>query len=157
MIQHGSREQIVLSTLTHSNLWPTMAVHYLYQNICLGQDPESGDWAQQLLHIGVTDGDIVLPQHMHYGDTMDSLIQALYSQLLAQNQYLPDIYSLDRTILCPRNDQVHKINASILDSGAPQENTYSISVQTLSLMQSMTTFSQRSCNLSILLDFLFTS
>ena len=42
-----------------------MDVHYLHQNMCLGQGPESDDWAQQLLHIGVTDGDIVLPQHMH--------------------------------------------------------------------------------------------
>ena len=132
VIQHGSRELIVPSTLTHSNLWPIMAVHYLHQNMCLGQDPESDDWAQQLLHIGVTDGDIVLPQHMHCGDTMDSLIQALYSQLLAQNQNLPDRYFLDRTILCPRNDQVHEINTSILDSVAPQEKTTYLSADTIS-------------------------
>ena len=112
MIQHGSRELIVPSTLTHSNLWPIMTVHYLHQNMYLGQDPESDDWAQQLLHIRVTDGDIVLPQYMHCDDTMGSLIQALYSQLLAQNQNLPDRYFLDRTILCQRNNQVHEINVT---------------------------------------------
>ena len=43
VIQHGSRAQIVPATLTHSNLWPNMSVHYLYQNMCLGQDPESNE------------------------------------------------------------------------------------------------------------------
>ena len=45
VIQHGSREQIVPATLTHSNLWLNMAIHYLHQNMCLGQDPESNAWA----------------------------------------------------------------------------------------------------------------
>ena len=39
VIQHGSREQIVPATLTHSNIWPNMTVHYLHQNMHLGQDP----------------------------------------------------------------------------------------------------------------------
>ena len=30
VIQHESREQIVPATLTHSNLWLNMAIHYLY-------------------------------------------------------------------------------------------------------------------------------
>jgi hypothetical protein len=54
VIQHGSREQIVPATLTHSNLWASMAIHYLHQNMHLGQDPESDAWAQQLLHIGIS-------------------------------------------------------------------------------------------------------
>jgi hypothetical protein len=41
VVQHGSRELIVPATFTHSNLWANMSVHYLLQNICLGQDPES--------------------------------------------------------------------------------------------------------------------
>ena len=121
VIQHGSREQIVPATLTHSNLWPNMTVHYLHQNMCLGQDPESDEWAQQLLHIGVTDGDLILPEHMRCGDDMPSLINVIYSQLLTGNQQLPDQYFLDRTILNPRNAQVHEINATILNSVAPQE------------------------------------
>ena len=43
VIQHGSRAQIVPATLTHSNLWSNMSVHYLHQNMCLGQDPESDE------------------------------------------------------------------------------------------------------------------
>ena len=45
VIQHGLREQIISATLTHSNLWLNMAIHYLHQNMCLGQDPESNAWA----------------------------------------------------------------------------------------------------------------
>ena len=44
VIQHRSREQIVPATLPHSNLWPLMTVHYLHQNMHLGQDLESDQW-----------------------------------------------------------------------------------------------------------------
>ena len=67
VIQHGSRAQIVPTTLTHSNLRPNMGVHYLHQNMHPGQNPDSDEWAQQLLHIGVTDGDLQLPEHMSCG------------------------------------------------------------------------------------------
>ena len=132
VIQHGTREQIVPATLTHSNLWGLMAIHYLCQNMCLGQDAECDAWTQQLLYIGVTDGDIALPAHMDCGDTMDSLIQALYSQLLGQDEQMPDRYFLDHTILCPRNEQVHEINALVLDSVAPQEKTTYLSADSVS-------------------------
>jgi len=121
IVLHGSREQIFPATLTHSNLWPRVNIHYLHQNMCLGQDPESDEWAQQLLQISVTDGDVILPEHIHCGDTMASLINSLYSQLLAQNQHLPDQYFLDHTTPSPQNEQVHEVNATILDSVAPQE------------------------------------
>ena len=74
VIQHGTRAQIVPVTLTHSNLWAQMSIHQLLQNIRLGQDPESDDWAQQLLHIGNTDGEVELPQYMRCGDDMASLL-----------------------------------------------------------------------------------
>ena len=92
IIQHGTRAQIVPVTLTYSNLWTQMRVHQLLQNMHLGQDPESDDWAQQLLHIGNTDEEVELPQYMHCGDGMASLINAMYSDLLAlqPHQHLPD-------------------------------------------------------------------
>ena len=121
VILHGSRKQIVPATLTHSNLWPRMNIHYLHQNMHLGQDSEFDEWTQQLLQIGITDGDVILPEHMHCGDIMASLIDSLYSQLLAQNQYLPDQHFLDHTILSPKNEQVQEVNATILESVAPQE------------------------------------
>ena len=51
--------------------------------MCLGQDPESNNWAQQLLYIGNIDGKVELPQYMHCDDDMASLINAMYSDLLA--------------------------------------------------------------------------
>ena len=75
----------------------------------------------------------MLPGHMHCGDDMDSLINALYSQLLTQNQnkQLPGQYFLDHTILSPRNDQVHEINATILDSVAHQEKITYLSADSI--------------------------
>ena len=62
---------------------------------------------------------------MRCGDTMASLINALYSLLLAQDQQLSDRYFLDWTILSARNIEVDEINASILSSVAPQQtDTY---------------------------------
>jgi hypothetical protein len=102
-----------------------MHIHYLHQNMRFGQDPESNACAQQLLHIGVTDGEIVLPKHMCCGDTMVSLINALNSQLLAQDQQLSDRHFSDQTIFSARNVEVDEINASILRSVASQQtDTY---------------------------------
>jgi hypothetical protein len=155
VILHGSREQIVPATLTHSYLWQTIHVHYLHENMCLGQDPESDAWAQQLLHtIGVTDGEIVLPEHMCCGDTMASLINALYSQPLAQDQQLSDRYFLDRTILSARNVEVDEINASILSSVAPQQTDTYLSANSVTdppmggRLNSGVVFSFQSSNLS---------
>ena len=60
---------------------------------------------------------------MSCGNDMPSLINAIYSQLLArnQNQPLSDQYFLDCTILAPRNVQVYEINSTILNSVAPKE------------------------------------
>jgi len=101
-----------------------MTVYYLYQNMHLGQDPECDAWAQWLLHIGITNGDLYFSKHMYCGDDMLSLINAMYSQLftgnLTENQHLPDQYFLDCTIL--NHSQVHDINASILGFEKSEEN-----------------------------------
>ena len=75
-IQNGIRAQIVPAALTHSYLWAQMRVHQLHHNMCLGQDPESDQWAQQPLYIGCTDGEVELPQHIHCGDSITSLMDA---------------------------------------------------------------------------------
>ena len=56
-----------------------MNIHYLHQNMQLGQDLECDEWAQQLLQIGITDGEVELPEHMWCGDIMAFLINCLYS------------------------------------------------------------------------------
>jgi len=70
---------------------------------------------------------------MHCGDDMASLINAMYSDLLTlqPHQHLPDGYFLDRTILTPRNVQVHEINTSILEAIQPQEKITYISADSI--------------------------
>ena len=65
------------------------------------------------------------------GDIMASLINSLYSQLLAQDRQLSDQYFLDHTILSPRNEQAHEINAIILDDVVPQEKTTYLSADSV--------------------------
>ncbi|KIK21182.1 hypothetical protein PISMIDRAFT_655479 [Pisolithus microcarpus 441] len=65
---------------------------------------------------------------MNCGDGMASLVDAMYSEVLAlqPNQPLADGYFLDHTILASRNAQVHEINSTILEAVQPQERvTYS--------------------------------
>ena len=116
-IPHGSREQIVSAALSHSNLWRNMRVHYLHQNMHLGQDPECDQWAQRLLEIGVTNKEVELPQHMCCGDDIESLVTSIYGDLLDphHNEELPDQYFLNHTILTPRNVEVHELNSTILN------------------------------------------
>ena len=51
----------------------------------LGQDPESDDWAQQLLQIGVTDGDIVL-MLLYNLDPLHGLCNGTWLRLLRATQ-----------------------------------------------------------------------
>lgn len=48
-------------------------------------------------------------------NTMESLINCLYSKLLAQDEYLSDEYFLNCIILGPRSGRVHEVNSTILD------------------------------------------
>ena len=125
VVPHGSREQIVSAVQTHSNIWRDMGVHYLHQNMRLGQDPECDQWAQRLLEIGITDGNVELPEHMRCGNNIESLITAVYNDLLDPDHgnQLADQYFLDRTILTPRNAEVHELNSIILNrvSGKKKE------------------------------------
>ena len=94
-----------------------MRVHYLHQNMHLGQDPECDQWAQRLLEIGVTNKEVELPQHMCCGDDIESLVTSIYGDLLDphRNEELPDQYFLNHTILTPRNVEVHELNSTILN------------------------------------------
>ena len=125
VVPHGSREKIVSEVQTHSNIWRDMRVHYLHQNMCLGQDPECDQWAQRLLEIGITDGNVELPEHMCCGNDIEFLITTVYNDFLDPDRgnQLADQYFLDHTILTPRNAEVHELNSIILNrvSGEKKE------------------------------------
>ena len=131
VVPHGYREQIVGASLCCSQLWHDIQLFHLRQNMRLGQDPECDAFAAWLLQIGAgqaahAENEVQLPAHMRSGDNIQSLIHALYGELLNPNQDHPlgPDYFLDRTILAAKNTDVNSINAEILSSFAGNKVTY---------------------------------
>jgi hypothetical protein len=124
VVPHGSRGQIVNASLCRSNLWNKIEVYHLKQNMRLERNPGSAQFANWLLYVGSGEANIeahtvTLPDHMHCGETVGSLIEALYPAIHTGNK--PDQYFLERTILACKNDEVDDLNTNILAKFPGQE------------------------------------
>ena len=118
----GTRETTVGACLLRSPLWSNITVLHLTKNMHLAKNPEDVEYATWLLKVGngqltAEDGSILLSNDKKCGDTVDSLIQAVYpgiSQLSVADN-LHDQWFSDCTILSALNDDVDAINDRILD------------------------------------------
>ena len=97
----------------------------------LDQNMECRQFAEWLLEIGAGQGlnvenEITLPKYMSCGNNLQSLVNALYAELLdpTRNHPLPDGYFLNRTILSAKNVDVNEVNTSILTSLAGDNTVY---------------------------------
>jgi hypothetical protein len=112
VVVRGTREQIVNESLQRSRLWAHIEVLHLRKNMRLEADPQNAQFAKWLLDVGqgvgVQDGALLsLPGHMSCGITVEDLLRAIYPRI---THHQDDQYFLERTILCPRNDDVDFIN-----------------------------------------------
>ena len=87
------------------------------KNMCLDQTPESEAFAKYLLEVGAGknsnhDGTITLYPDMCCGDSVDSLMDAIYPGIAEGPK--PDAYFKDHTLLSCKNDDVDDLNADIL-------------------------------------------
>ena len=78
---------------------------------------ESDVFAKYLLDVGAErnsnpDGTVTLPAHMRCGDSVDSLIDAIYPGITQGGK--PDKYFAERTLLSCKNDNVDDLNEEIL-------------------------------------------
>jgi len=117
VVQRGSRHQVLEASLKNSKLWNDIEVHFLQENMRLDRTPESDEFAKYLLDVGAgrnsnPDGTVTLPAHMHCGDSVDSLIDAIYPHIAHGAK--PDEYFAKRTLLSCKNDDVDDLNADIL-------------------------------------------
>ena len=120
VILRGSREQIVWASLKCSPLWSYVQELKLKTNMRLEQNPENHEYADWLLKIGngsvSPDGSgiVKFPSTMKCpGNTVSGLIDAIYPSINVPGT-ATDQYLLDRTILCPKNDEVNVINGEVL-------------------------------------------
>lgn len=126
VIPKGSREQIIGASIRQSSFWPRVHLYHLKANMRLDRTPESELFARWLLQVGAGRGEyaqsVALHQSMIVVDnTVTTLIGSIYPNIAIPNH--PDLYFLDRTILCCRNDDVDAINQEILDTFPGQEAT----------------------------------
>lgn len=122
VVPAGSRQEVVGKSLCRSPLWAKLKFRHLQQNMRLGRSPEDDQHAAWLLDIGagrtLDNNDMVeVPRNM-ICDTIDTLIARVYPNI-DDPQLRPPTYFLDRTILCPRNDEVDTLNDTILDMFRP--------------------------------------
>jgi hypothetical protein len=117
VVPRGSRHQILDASLRKSKLWRHVKMYFLKKNMRLDQTPESEAFAKYLLKVGAgknsnPDGTITLYPEMRCGDTVDSLIDAIYPGIAEGAK--PDAYFKDRTLLSCKNDDVDDLNTNIL-------------------------------------------
>ena len=123
VIVKGSRAQVVGASLQRSYLWHSIQVLQLTQNMRLNTRSEvERTFAQWQLDIGHglftnETNEITLPDHFRCPtNELQSLIDTIYPGIHANAPLPEDHYFADRTILCSRNDDVHDLNKTILNS-----------------------------------------
>jgi DNA replication protein DnaC len=127
VVVRGSREETVDATLIHSELWDSIEVLHLQQNMRLQGDPEGEEFSRWLLDVGHgrnldERGKVLIPADMLVQDAA-SLIDFVYPGINSPEPPPPD-YFLNRMILAPRNADVSDINGTILDHMAGETHTF---------------------------------
>ncbi len=110
VIPKGTMADIIQACIQRSSLWQNVQILHLKENMRLGQTAADREYASWLQSVGqglntAPDGSIQLPPHMRCGNTVQSLIDAVYPGIRDPAAHLPR-YFMDRTILCGRNDDV---------------------------------------------------
>ena len=128
VVPKGSREDIVSATIQRSYLWNDIESLHLMRNMRLEetQDEEEVAFANWLLDVGhghetSPDGTLTLPVEMVCADA-NMLIDAVYPDI--QGRIPAPEYFLQRSILEPRNKDVHGINEDILNRMGGEEVTF---------------------------------
>jgi hypothetical protein len=131
VVRRAARPEIVSHTLRRSSLWEQLKVLRLRRNMRVDDDVEAQEYARWLLEVGEgKSGDSVdIPATMRTG-TIDSLIDAIYTDVTTDHAPPPPEYFLNRTILSARNTDVDEVNEHVLDR-MPGESTVFLSADSI--------------------------
>jgi len=122
VVPKGICQQVVAVSLCRGNLWGHIKFLHLRQNMRLGHSEADNQHAQWLLEIGagstIDNNEMIqVPQSMVCAN-LNGLINRIYPGI-GNSRAQDNQYFLDHIILCPRNDQVHDINNTILQQFNP--------------------------------------
>lgn len=142
VIEGGSRAQIVNAAIVNSNLWSSVTVLKLTENMRLKASAADEDAHRQIAQfsrwiLDVGDGNIActardgesepswitIPEDLLLrtsGDKLQCLVDTVYPGL--QSNYLSETYLTERAILCPTNEATEVVNEHIV-SLVPGEAT----------------------------------
>ena len=152
IVVRGSRADIVHATLQHSHIWNNVDVIHLRQNMRLDTSDDSHIFAQWLLDIGHGHS-TPLPTFVTMPDFMccqneKNLIASIYGSLKNHHPIPPPQCFRDRAILAGTNNDIRRLNSTILARLPGNERIY-ISADSYSIESP----SQRQNN-NILIEFL---
>ena len=118
VVKRGNRSRIVHACLLSSSLWPHILPNILklHENMRLSTHPEDrlfALWLRRLARGDLNKDEIVtLPESLHCtSNTIEELIEHVYPDI---DSLQDDSYYSKRCILCPRNQNVQEINATML-------------------------------------------
>ena len=132
VIPLASKEQKIASTLLFSDCWRNVKVLKLTENLRMKKHGGNSDWSNYLLAVG-EDKSVKktfngveytrIPNSMviESGKVSD-LLSAVYPNL--QSNYKNKSWLYNRAIICPKNEDVHKINEAILKLIPGSEETF---------------------------------
>jgi hypothetical protein len=130
VVPKGGQEDIVGACIQHSPLWANIHLLYLKQNMRLNHGAEEIQFSKWLLDVGHgqhtgAGGTFHLPASMKCGNSKQSLIDSYYPGLSQLHPELDhDNYFLVRTILSPKNIEVHSLNSDILSTFPRHEEVF---------------------------------
>ena len=128
IVHHSYHSQIVKSCMHSSALWTQIQQLHLTTNMCV--IPDEIDFAKYLLTLGngtatvhpdIGEDMIQIPKK-YAVKTMDELIERVFPGI--ENGYTDKYFVAHCAILTPINDNVDKINESIMDKFPGEGNTY---------------------------------
>ena len=122
VVPHGNRSQMVDASIKNSHLWPHFQTFHLHQNMRASDaTTDYTMWLQQvgegLIHSDA-DGHIDLPIESH---SSGNIIQDIFGSALDPSSPL---HYANSAILCPRNEDIYKLNEDILKLLPDSSTTY---------------------------------
>ncbi|XP_021960166.1 uncharacterized protein LOC110856033 [Folsomia candida] len=124
VVLKGSRSAIVESSIKFSNYWDKFAKLTLVQNV-RSVDPEYSEWLLKLGNGELLNSDNLPDDFVEIPLAMiadKSIVQEIFGEKLGTFEDVMNVPN--RAILCPKNEDAHKINREVLDILEGEEASY---------------------------------
>ena len=132
IVPMASKEQKIAATLLFADCWPHVNVLKLTQNLRIKKHGGNSIWSDYLLSVGEDKIPKKCINGVEYTKIPNSmviesgkvgdLLQAVYPKL--KDNYKNKKWLYNRAVICPKNDDVHKINEVMLNLMPGVEETF---------------------------------